>query len=112
MSLTFKQAETQANAILRNDKAKLQWAKLTVSDMPADIQQLAKAAVVAELAAAARKAELQEALNEKVEAPRGKRLIVTLGRQVSLEQDHILYAWGDVSASSTRVVSFDQFVKG
>ena len=59
MSITFKAAEQSANAILRADRSKLVWSKLPFSDMPRDIQQLAIAAVEAELVAKDAKAALQ-----------------------------------------------------
>jgi hypothetical protein len=112
MSISFKQAETAATNILRNDKAKLAWAKLPFADMPTDIQRLAISAVEAELLAKSAKSALQSALDDKVNAPSGKRLIVTLGRDVSEHTDSVLVAWANANAPSTKVISFDQFTKG
>ena len=112
MSISFKAAETAATNILRADKAKLAWSKLPFSDMPKDIQLLAIAAVEAELTAKAAKSALQSALDDKVNAPSGKRLIVTLGRDVTEHTDSVLVAWANANAPSTRVISFDQFTKG
>ena len=80
--------------------------------MPADIQSLAIAAVEAELIAKSAKSALQSALDDKVNAPSGKRLIVTLGRDVSEHTDSVLVAWASALSPSTRVISFDQFTKG
>lgn len=110
--VTFKTATAAADAILRQDRIKLQWAKLLLADLPKDIQLLAIEAINAEIAARAAKDALQSALDDKVNAPSGKRLIVTLGRAVDANTDSILYAWGTASAGSTRIVSFDQFTKG
>ena len=110
--VTFRQATVAANEMLRNDKAKLQWAKLPFADMPKDIQTLAIEAVEAEIAAREAKAALQQALDDKVEAPTGKRLVVTLGRDVGPNTDSVLVAWAAASAGSTRVITFDQFTKG
>jgi hypothetical protein len=111
MTINFKSAETQANAILRADRAKLTWAKMPFADMPKDIQSLAITAVEAELVARSAKAALQSALDDKVVAPTGKRLIVTLGRDVSVNTDSVLVAWANASAPSTRTMTFDQFLK-
>ena len=110
--VTFKSATQAADAILKADKAKLQWAKLPIDDLPDDIQALAIAAINAEIAARAAKSALQSALDDKVNAPVGKRLVVTLGRDVSASTDYVLYAWAPQGSPSTRVVSFEQFVRG
>lgn len=112
MSITFKQASQAADAILKSDKAKLQWAKLPLADMPQDIRALAIETIGAEIKAKQAREALQSALDDKVDAPRGKRLVVTLGRQVSSETDSVLVAWADEAKGQTRVISFDQFVKG
>ena len=112
MSISFKQAEQSANAILRNDKAKLTWSRLPLVDMPKDIQALAVQALDAEIAARETKAMLQSALDDKVEALTGKRLIVTLGRDVGSNTDSVLVAWAQASTGATKVISFDQFTKG
>lgn len=108
----FRQATADANAMLRNDKAKLTWAKLPFADMPRDIQSLAIAATEAELAAREAKAALQSALDDKVQSPPGKRLIVTLGRDVSPSTDSVLVAWANATSQGTKVITFDQFTKG
>ena len=112
MTINFKSATSQANDILKADKAKLQWKMLPFSDMPRDIQAMAVSAVEAAIAARDAKAALQAALDDKVEAPSGKRLIVTLGRDVGPNTDGVLYAWTTASTSGTKVVSFNEFVKG
>ena len=48
-AINFK-AEQAANAILRNDKAKLEWNKLPLTQLPKDLQSLAIAALNAQLA--------------------------------------------------------------
>ena len=109
---TFKSAEKSANEMLRADKTKLTWAKLPFDDMPKDIAKLAMSAVAAEINARSAKAELQSALDEKVEAPSGKRLVVTLGRDVGPNTDGVLVAWASASAGGAKVITFDQFIKG
>ena len=111
-TINFRQATAQADSILKADKAKLQWAKLPLADMPKDIQALAIAAIEAELTAKSAKAALQSALDDKVDAPAGKRLVVTLGRDVSAATDSVLVAWAAASQGQTRVITFDQFIKG
>jgi len=111
-TINFKSTTAQADAILRADKAKLQWSKLPLDDMPDDLQSLAIAALEAEIAARKAKAELQSALDDKVDAPSGKRLVVTLGRDVGPNTDGVLVAWAPLGAGGTKVISFDQFVKG
>lgn len=112
-SPTFKSTTEQANAILAKDKPKLLWTKLPIDSLPEDIQAMAIEAINAEIASIAAKATLQSALNDKVVEKPGKRLIVDLGRNVSSATDFVLYAWADANAGSqTRVVSFDQFIKG
>lgn len=108
----FKAATTAANEILRADRAKLQWSKLPISDMPEDIQALAYEALQAELNAQRAKSALQAALDDKVQAPAGKRLVVTLGRQVSESTDSVLVAWAAAAVGSTRTISFNEFVRG
>lgn len=110
-SINFR-TEQAANSILKADKAKLQWSKLPFSDMPKDMQAVAIKAVEAELEAKAAKAALQAMLDDKVEAPSGKRLVVTLGRDVSPATDGVLVAWAAASAGGTKTISFDQFIKG
>jgi hypothetical protein len=110
-SINFR-TEQAANQILKADKAKLVWSKLPFSDMPRDMQAVAIKAVEAELDAKAAKAALQAMLDDKVEAPAGKRLVVTLGRDVSASTDGVLVAWATASAGGTKVITFDQFIKG
>lgn len=110
-AIQFK-AEQAANAILKADKAKLAWFKMPLASLPSDIQALAIAALNAEIAAKETKAALQSALDDKAEQKPGKRLVVTLGRDVGPNTDSILCAWADEAKGQTRVVSFDQFVKG
>lgn len=112
MSVQFKSTEAAANAILRNDRVKLQWNKLAIASLPRDIQSLAIDAINAEIAAKAAKEALQSALDDKVVAPSGKRLIVALGRDVGPNTDSLLYAWADQAKGTTRTVTFDQFIKG
>jgi hypothetical protein len=112
MTINFKQATSQANDILKADKARLQWAKLPFSDMPKDLQQLAMDAVEAEITARTAKAALQSALDDKVDAPSGKRLVVTLGRDVSPSTDSVLVAWAAATSGGTKVISFNQFIAG
>ena len=112
-NVSFRSDVTKAaDSILKADKAKLQWSKLPIADLPRDLQALAAELIDAECAARAAKAALQAALDDKVEAPAGKRLVVTLGRDVSPATDSLLVAWTAASAGSTRVISFAQFVKG
>jgi hypothetical protein len=109
--ITFRQSTTQAaDAILKSDKAKLQWAKMPIDDLPNDIQALAAEAIQNEIATREAKLRLQAALDDKVEAPTGKRLIVTLGRDVSDSTDSILVAWANASSSGTKTISFADFV--
>ena len=110
--ITFKSATQAADAILKADKAKLQWAKLPIDSLPQAIQQQAVDAINAAIAARNAKDALQTMLDNSVDAPSGKRLVVTLGRDVSPSTDHVLYAWASAGSPSTRVVSFEQFVRG
>jgi len=113
MTIAFKsQTSAAADAILRADKAKLSWAKLPFADMPRDLQQLAMAAVEAEINARQVKAALQQALDDKVDAPSGKRLVVTLGRDVGPNTDGVLVAWAAATSGGTKVISFNQFIAG
>ena len=111
--VTFRQQlNAEANTLLRADaKAKLEWSKLPIADMPRDIQALAAAAIDAEISARNAKAALQSALDDKVQAPSGKRLIVALGRDVSPVTDSVLVAWANASSGGTRIISFDQFTR-
>ncbi len=110
--ISFRQATSQADTILKQDKAKLQWAKLPLYDLPKDGQAIAAAAIEAEIAAREAKALLQAFLDDKVEAPQGKRLVVTLGRDVGPNTDSVLVAWANATSSGTRVITFDQFIRG
>lgn len=110
-SINFK-SEAAANTILRNDKAKLDWSKLPLTQLPKDLQALAISALNAQLAANEAIALLQSGLDDKVEGPAGKRLIVTLGRRIDSSTDAVLVAWANASSSGTRTITFDQFVKG
>ncbi len=111
-TINFRQATAQADAILSKDKKKLTWSLLPFDQMPKDIAALAVAAVEAEIGARSAKAALQAALDDKVEAPSGKRLVVTLGRDVGPNTSGVFTAWADASASATRVITFDQFIRG
>lgn len=116
MSIAFKAATTAANTILANDKRdnakKLDWKAMSFASMPDDIKTLAVAALQAQYAANEAKAALQQALDDKVEAPSGKRLIVTLGRRIDENTDGVLVAWATASAGGTQRITFDQFIKG
>ena len=108
-ALQFK-AERDANAILKADKRKVDWAILDISTCPNDIAQLANAMSEADLAYRQAKAALEDTLSDKVEMPHNKRLIVTTGRPSGNGEAPILYAFVDGSTSkTTRVVSFEQF---
>jgi len=109
--ITFRKATADADAILRADRAKLDWNKLPFADMPSDIQHIAIKALSAELAAREALAMLQAALDDKVEAPIGKRLLVTFGRNVTRATDSVLFAWSSLSTSTTKTVTFAQFTK-
>ena len=111
-AISFKAATAQADAILKQDRAKLEWSKLPLAQLPSDLQALAIAALNAQLAANEAIAALQSGLDDKVEAKPGKRLIVTLGRRIGPETDSVLTAWANATSSGTRVISFDQFIKG
>lgn len=106
-----QQTEATASAMLRQDKAKPQWAKLLFDDMPKDICELALAAVHAEINARDCKATLQAALDDKVQQRPGQRLIVALGRDVGPNTDSVLTAWVSASTSQTRTISFSDFIK-
>ena len=116
MSIAFKAATVAANTILANDKkanaGKLEWKAMPFSSMPDDIRALAIAALTAQHTANEAKAALQQALDDKVEAPSGKRLIVTLGRRIDENTDGVLVAWAAASAGGTQRITFDQFIKG
>ena len=105
--------EQAANSILRNaPRSKPDWAILDASTCPTDIAQLADDMQVADLAYRHAKSSLEAALGDKAVIPSGKRLIVTTGRATGPDAAPILFAIVDGSTSkSTRVVSFDQFVK-
>jgi hypothetical protein len=104
--------EQAATSILKADKAKLDWNKLPLAQLPKDLQALAIAALNAQLAANEAIASLQSGLDDKVEGPAGKRLVVTLGRRIDASTDAVLVAWANASAGGTRTITFDQFVSG
>jgi hypothetical protein len=112
-SINFK-TEQAANSILKADRqnTKLEWSKLPLAQLPKDLQALAIAALNAQLAANEAMSALQAGLDDKVESPAGKRLIVTLGRRIDSSTDAVLVAWANASASGTRTITFDQFIKG
>lgn len=107
-AINFK-AEQAANTILRQDKAKLDWAKLPLAELPKDLQSLAIDALNAQLAANTAIAALQSGLDDKVDGPAGKRLIVTLGRRIDASTDAVLVAWANASAGGTKTLTFAQF---
>ena len=111
-ALQFR-TEQAATQMLRKDKAKLDWAILDVSTCPGDIAAMADEMAQADLAYRQAKARLEAALADKAVIPTGKRLVVTTGRQPDPSaMAPILFALADgSSAKSTRVVSFDQFIK-
>lgn len=111
-ALQFR-TEQAATAMLRKDKAKVQWAILDTATCPKDIAALADNMQAADLAYRQSKAALEAALADKAVVPSGKRLIVTTGRQpLGDSVAPILYALVDgPSGRTTPVVSFDQFIK-
>ena len=104
--------EQAATSILKANKDKLDWNKLPLAQLPKDLQALAISALNAQLAANEAIAALQSGLDDKVEGPAGKRLIVTLGRRIDTTTDAVLVAWANASAGGTRTITFDQFVSG
>ena len=89
-AISFKAASAQADAILKSDKAArpdLKWSKMLLSTLPADLQALAVKALNAQLEANEAKDALQSGLDDKVDSPAGKRLIVTLGRRITSDTD-------------------------
>ena len=112
--ITFRNPAATADAILKADRKerdKLQWSKLPFADLPSDLQRLAALAVQARVTADATMADLQFALDDKVEAPTGKRLVVTLGRDAGPNTDSVLVAWASASSGGTKTISFAQFTK-
>jgi len=110
-ALQFR-TEAAATSLLRNAKTKPDWSILDTSTCPRDIASLADAMSVADLAYRNAKAALEATLTDKAVIPPGKRLIVTTGRVTGSDPAPILFAVVDGSTSkSTRVVSFDQFIK-
>jgi hypothetical protein len=111
-ALQFR-TEQAANSILRKDKAKLDWSMLDIETCPHDIKKLAMDMMSFDLAYRQAKAALEDALADKAVIPAGKRLIVTTGRQSSPNDPApILFAVADgATTKSTRLVSFDQFIK-
>lgn len=113
-NLQFR-TEQAATQMLRNDKAraKPEWAILATETCPIDIKKLAGDMMNLDLAYRQAKSDLEAALTDKAIIPPGKRLIVTTGRSADLNSPApILFALVDgASASRTRVVSFDQFIK-
>lgn len=111
-NLQFR-TEAAATQILRNDKRKVEWNILDTSTCPKDIAAIADEMQQLDLAYRTAKAALEATLSDKAVVPTGKRLIVTTGRTQGADVAPILYAFVDgSSAKSTRVVSFDQFIKG
>lgn len=108
-TINFKSASAAADAILKADKAKLEWRKLPFVEMPQDLQALAIVACNAAIAAREARDALQSALDDKVEAPPGKRLVVTLGRDVGPSTDSVLVAWASAGAGTTKTISFADF---
>lgn len=110
-NLQFR-TEQAATQMLRANRAKPDWAILDASTCPRDIAALADEMQQADLAYRQAKAALETALTDKAVIPTGKHLIVTTGRAKGPDAAPILFALVDgSSAKSTRVVSFDQFIK-
>jgi hypothetical protein len=113
-ALQFR-TEAAANSILKADRAKtkLDWAILDIDTCPADIAALANDMAQSDLAYRQAKAALEAALSDKAIVPTGKRLIVTTGRSTNPSAlAPILFALADgTTTKSTKIVSFDQFIK-
>ena len=111
-SLQFR-TEQAATQMLRNAKQKVEWSILALDTCPNDIASMADDMQQADLAYRQARDRLSAALTDKVILPDAKRLIVTTGRNPDPNSvSPLLYAIVDGStAKSTRVVSFDQFVK-
>lgn len=105
--------EQAASSLLAQDKKKILWRKMPFASLPDDLAAMAQDYLDAELLASSAKARLQSAFDDKVEAPPGKRLIVTLGRALTESTNELLVAWVEARASSTTAsTTFDQFVTG
>ena len=113
-SPTFRKAtEDQATALLKGKgKDAVTWSLIPIDSFPSDIEEAIGNWIEAELAVKAHKAKVQAMIDDKCEAPAGKRLIVTLGRDVSQSTSSILYAWADAAKGGARISSFDALVKG
>ena len=113
-SPTFRKAtEDQATAILKGKgKDVVTWSLIPIDSFPTDIEEAIGDWIQAELTVKAHKARVQAMIDDKCEAPSGKRLIVTLGRDVSASTSAILYAWADAAKGGARMSSFDALVKG
>ena len=110
---TFKNASAQADTILPRptrpscNGRKMPFTTCHAMGKPAQSPLLRRRSTPARA-----KAALQAWLDDKVEAPSGKRLVVTLGRDVGPATDGVLVAWAAATSGGTKVISFDQFIKG
>jgi len=110
-ALQFR-TEQAATQMLKANRTKPDWAILDAATCPRDIAALADQMQQADLAYRQAKVELEAALTDKAVIPTGKRLIVTTGRATGADSAPILFALVDgATATRTRVVSFDQFIK-
>jgi hypothetical protein len=114
MPIQFKSTvEKQADAILANAKRKVDWARLDISSMPPDVAALATGYLEAEQVLRQMKDQLAATLNDKIDLPSGKRLILGATREASPDaMASLLYAFVDGSTrTGLRTVTFDQFIK-
>ena len=110
----FKSAETSANAMLKADKAKVQWAKLPISTLPTDLAKLAADACIAECLARRAMLDFKAAMEDKIVPPAGRKFIFAVERGVTdpnLVGDMLFAEVAGSTGTSTTVTSFDALTK-
>lgn len=110
-ALQFR-TEQAANAMLRNDKAKTQWEKLPISDLPPDLAKLAHDASVAECMARRAMLAFKSAMDDKLVAPPGRKFVFAIERGVTDPNmiGDMLFAEVAGQTSSTNVTTFNALV--
>ena len=107
-----KAADTMLANDRRSGRTKLEWHKLPIDSLPADLAALAHEACVAECMARRAIAAFKTAMDDKVIPPAGKRFIFAVERGVS-DPDMIgdmLFAEAQATSGGTQTTTFNQLI--
>ena len=110
-----KAAEATATKIIdeanKAEKKQSKWALMPIADFPDDIQAIVRDWIAVELQMKAYREQALAEINDKCDDT-GKRLVLTLGREVSPNMTHVLYMWDDKPRGGARLSSWADLVAG